>query len=101
FIANENLKNELSTTIEVGTDIRMFNSRLGLDVAYYRSNIKNQILRVPLDRATGYNYSVMNSGLVQNKGIELALNGTPLKSRNGLNWDITGTFAANRNKIVS
>lgn len=101
FIANENLKNVLSTTLEFGTDIRLFSSRLGLDATYYRSNIKNQILNVPLDRATGYNYSVMNSGLVQNKGVELALNGVPLKSRNGLNWEVTGTFAANRNKIIS
>jgi TonB-linked SusC/RagA family outer membrane protein len=101
FIANEDLKNVLSTTLEFGTDIRLFKSRLGLDVTYYRSNIKNQILNVPLDRATGYNYSVMNSGLVQNKGIELALNGVPLKSVKGLNWDMSVTFAANRNKIVS
>lgn len=101
FIANEDLKNVLSTTLEFGTDIRLFKSRLGLDATYYRSNIKNQILNVPLDRATGYNYSVMNSGLVQNKGIELALNGVPLKSSKGLNWDVAVTFAANRNKIVS
>ena len=101
FIANENLRSELSSTIEVGTDIRLFSSRLGLDVAYYHSDITNQILKVPLDRATGYNYIVLNSGLVQNKGIEIALNGTPFKSRKGLTWDINGTFAANRNKIVS
>ncbi len=101
YIANEDLRNELSSTIEVGTDIRLFKSRLGLDVTYYRSNIKDQILNVPLDRATGYNYSVMNSGLVQNKGIEIQLNGVPVKSRKGLNWEVTGTFAANRNKIVS
>lgn len=101
YISNPDLKNELSSTIEFGTDIRLFKSRLGLDVTYYRSNIKNQILNVPLDRATGYNYSVLNSGLVQNKGIELQLNGAPLKSAKGLNWQITGTFAANRNKIVS
>lgn len=101
FISNENLKNELSTTIELGTDIRILNSRLGLDATFYKSNIKNQILNVPLDRAAGYNYKVMNSGLVRNKGIELALNGVPLKSKNGLNWNISATFAANRNTIVS
>jgi TonB-linked SusC/RagA family outer membrane protein len=101
YIANENLKNELSTSIEFGTDIRILKNRIGLDATYYRSNIKDQILRVPLDRATGFNYTVMNSGLVQNKGVELQLNGVPLKSKKGLNWDVTATFAANRNKIVS
>lgn len=101
YISNEYLKNELSTTVEFGTDVRLFNSRLGIDATYYRSNITNQILKVPLDKATGYNYKIMNSGLVQNKGFELALNGTPLKSNKGLTWDMTLTFAANRNKIVS
>lgn len=101
YIANENLKNELSSTLEFGTDIRLFKSRLGIDATYYRSNIRDQILNVPLDRATGYNFSVMNSGLVQNKGIELAVNGVPIKSVKGLNWDVSLTFAANRNKIVS
>lgn len=101
FVANENLKNELSTTLEFGTDIRFFSSKLGIDATYYRSNIKNQILNVPVDRATGYNYNVMNSGLVQNKGFELAVNGVLLKSKKGLSWDVTGTFGANRNKIVS
>lgn len=101
YISNPNLKNELSTTIELGTDIRFFKGRLGLDVAYYRSNIKDQILRVPVDRATGYNYSMMNSGLVQNRGVEFQVTGTPMKSKKGVTWDVAANFAANRNKIVS
>ncbi|TCC91137.1 SusC/RagA family TonB-linked outer membrane protein [Pedobacter hiemivivus] len=100
FIANNNLKPELSTTIEFGVDIRMFKSRLNLDATYYSSNIKDQILKVPVDRATGYNYSIMNSGSIKNKGVELQLSCVPLKSVKGLNWDVTATFAANRNTIV-
>ena len=101
FIANTNLKNELSESIEFGTDIRFFKGRLGLDATYYRSNINNQILKVPVDRATGYSYTTMNSGLVRNKGVEFQLNGTPMKSKKGLTWDVSANFAANRNTIVS
>ncbi|ADY50659.1 TonB-dependent receptor plug [Pseudopedobacter saltans DSM 12145] len=101
FIANPNLKNELSASIEFGTDIRFFKGRLGLDATYYKSNINNQILRVPVDRATGYSYTMMNSGLVQNKGVEIQLNGTPMKPKKGITWDVSANFAANRNTIVS
>lgn len=101
YISNPNLKNELSNTIEFGTDIRLFNSRLGLDATYYRSNVKDQILRVPIDRSTGYNFTMMNSGMVQNRGVELQLNAIPIKNQKNFTWEIAANFAANRNKIIS
>ena len=101
YISNPNLKNELSNTIEFGTDIRFFNNRLGMDATYYKSNVKDQILRVPVDRATGYNYSMMNSGMVQNQGVEFQFTGVPLKNNKGITWDIAANFASNKNKIVS
>lgn len=101
YIANPNLKNELSKTIEVGTDFRMFNSRLGIDATYYVSNVHDQILRVPVDRATGYSYIMMNSGEIQNKGFELQISGTPVKVNKGLTWEVAGNFSTNRNKVIS
>ncbi len=101
YINNPDLKNELSTTIELGTDIRLLKSRLGIDLTVYRSNVKDQILKVPVDRATGYAFKMMNSGLVQNTGVELAVNGTPLKNPKGITWEISGNIASNRNKIIS
>ncbi|MGV3510278.1 MAG: SusC/RagA family TonB-linked outer membrane protein [Sphingobacteriaceae bacterium] len=100
-LPNPELKPELSTTVEFGTDMRFFKNRLGFDVTYYQSNIKDQILRTPIDRATGYSAIMLNSGLIKNKGIEVAVNGSPIKKKKGLSWYMFGTFAANRNSVVS
>jgi len=69
-------------------------------VAYYFGTTKDQHLRRIVDRSVGYSQILINAGEVQNKGIEIALNGSPLKSKNGLSWDLYGTFAANSNKIT-
>lgn len=98
-LANPNLKPLKTTTYEIGTTIQLFNSRVGFDLALYTGNTKNQILNRIVDRASGSDVIVTNIGQVNNKGIELAANGTPIKSKN-FNWSVFGTFTANRNKIV-
>ncbi len=98
-LPNPNLKPLKTTTIEVGAELRLFNSRLTFDIAAYAGNTKNQILNRLVDRATGYNVAVVNIGRVDNKGLELAVNGTVLKTKE-FKWDLTGTFTANRNKII-
>lgn len=98
-LANLNLKPLRTTSYEVGTDIRLFKDRLGFDVALYISNTRDQILKARLDAASGYSTAYVNAGLVRNKGIEIAANGAPLKSKNGLNWNVTATFAANKNVV--
>jgi len=100
-IANPNLRSLLTQSAELGLDIRFLKNRLGLDVAVYRNNTKKQILSIPIDRASGFSAAVGNAGLVRNKGIEIQLNGTVLKSAKGFNWDIFATFAANSNEVVS
>ena len=98
--ANPNLKPLLTTSYEVGADVRLFDSRIGIDIALYKGNTKNQILSSVVDASSGYRTVVVNAGLVRNQGIEIAANGTPLKTKTGLNWNIYTTFAANSNKIV-
>ena len=98
-IANPDLKALLTKSVELGLDIRFLKNRIGLDVAVYRNNTRNQIFGVPIDRASGYAATISNAGLVTNKGIEIQLNGTVLKTKD-LNWDIFATYASNRNKIV-
>jgi TonB-linked SusC/RagA family outer membrane protein len=100
-LPNENLKPQFTTSYELGADIRLFKSRLGLDVAVYKGNTKDQILTATVDRASGYNSIVVNGGLVSNKGIEVQANGELLKSKRGLNWKVFATFSANDNKVVS
>jgi TonB-linked SusC/RagA family outer membrane protein len=98
-LPNPNLKPLKTTTIELGSELRLFNNRLGFDLAVYKGNTKNQILNRVVDRATGYNVAIFNVGNVQNRGIELAVNGTPVKTKK-FSWQLTGTFTANRNKIL-
>ncbi|WAC39612.1 SusC/RagA family TonB-linked outer membrane protein [Pedobacter sp. SL55] len=97
-LPNPNLKPLITTTVELGLDLKMFKSRLNFDVAVYAGNTRNQILNRIIDRASGYNVAVFNVGRVDNKGIEIALNGTPVKTKD-FTWTVNGTFSANRNKI--
>jgi TonB-linked SusC/RagA family outer membrane protein len=101
-IANAGLRPERTKSIEFGTDIRLFDSRVGIDVAVYQNNTDDQILRVPVERASGYLYAVLNSGEVRNRGLEVTLSGTPFKKpKGGFTWNINATFAANQNKVLS
>ncbi|ACU02792.1 SusC/RagA family TonB-linked outer membrane protein [Pedobacter heparinus] len=97
-LPNPNLKPLKTTTIELGAEMKLFNNRLGFDLAVYAGNTKNQILSRLVDRATGYNVGIFNVGRVDNKGIELSINGTPLQTKN-FKWTTYATFSANRNKI--
>lgn len=99
LLANPNLRPLRTVTYEVGANLKMFNNRLGIDVAVYAGNTKDQHLRRILDRAAGYTQVLINAGKVSNTGVELALNGTILKSKNGINWTSGIVFSANENKI--
>lgn len=97
---NAEFKPEMSTNWEGGFDFRVLGGRLGLDMTYYYNRTKNQILNAPFDPTTGYTKGTINSGCVSNRGIELVLRGTPIKTRN-LQWDMTATWSTNKNKIES
>lgn len=96
---NDNLLPERTRSWETGFNIQLFKNRLGLDVTYYNNNSRNQILGVPVSSAFGYEAKWLNAGKVSNKGIEIVLNGTPLKSEN-FTWDATVNWAKNKNKVV-
>ena len=65
------LKNELTSSWEVGADLRFLNSRIGLDVTYYNGNTTNQIVPVNVSNASGYTTKVINAGEISNKGLEV------------------------------
>ncbi|PWS29052.1 SusC/RagA family TonB-linked outer membrane protein [Pedobacter yonginense] len=99
ILPNENLKPLKTTTYEVGTEVSLFKNRLGFDVAVYAGNTKNQILTRVVDRSSGYNQALINAGQVNNLGVEVAVNGTPITVKNGFKWTVNLTFASNQNKI--
>jgi TonB-linked SusC/RagA family outer membrane protein len=97
-LPNNNLKPLKTTTIEVGAEMKLFKSRLNLDFAAYMGNTKNQILTRSIDRASGFATAIFNAGRVDNKGIEMSINATPLQTKS-FKWTVNGTFSANRNTI--
>ena len=94
-----NLKPELTTSKELGMDIRFFRNKVGLDFTWYRSNSKNQLLTVPLPSPSGYDNQFINAGNIQNTGWEGTLNLKPLDGQ--LTWDIAFNFSHNKSLVVS
>ncbi|MEK6781170.1 MAG: SusC/RagA family TonB-linked outer membrane protein [Bacteroidota bacterium] len=94
-----NLKPEIVKNIELGFEAKFMENRLGLQFTYYKSNSFNQLLQVGLPVATGFRNQYINAGNIQNQGIELVINGSPLKE-GALKWDMGFNFGLNRNKIV-
>ncbi len=97
-LINAGLKPEISTSVETGFDVRFFKNRLGLDFTYYLTNSKNQILPIPLTGTSGYSARIINAGLIQNRGIEITLNASPVKTRN-FSWDVAFNFSRNRSEV--
>jgi TonB-linked SusC/RagA family outer membrane protein len=98
-LGNANLKPEITTAYEIGTELSFFDNRLGVDFTYYQNKSKDQILAIPIPNSTGFGFSVINAGEVQNKGVELSLKGTVVRSSD-LDIEVFGTYYRNRNKVV-
>jgi TonB-linked SusC/RagA family outer membrane protein len=99
-IGNPNLKPEKTNSFEVGTELGFFKNRLSVDFSYYKNNSKNQILSIPVPTSTGYAFSVVNAGEVQNNGVEISLRGTPIRTSTGLSVELFGTYTRNKSRVV-
>jgi len=99
-LLNAELKPEITTSYEIGADIRLWQNRVGLDVTYYSKASTDQILDVNVSNASGYLSKLLNAGKITNKGIEIQLTTTPVKVGN-FQWDINLNWARNKNKVVS
>jgi hypothetical protein len=97
---NNELKPERTNSWELGVEFKFFNDRLGFDYAYYNANTKDQIVQVLTSGAVGFTGYVVNSGEIVNKGHELLLYGTPVRT-DGFEWIITANFTANKNEVIS
>ena len=97
---NPNLKPESTTSWEAGLEMNFFNNRLGFDVTYYQTNTKDEILPLSVSGTTGYIYKYVNSGEIENKGIEFGIHATPVKTRD-FEWNTNLTLAHNKNKVKS
>ncbi|MEQ8547936.1 MAG: SusC/RagA family TonB-linked outer membrane protein [Cyclobacteriaceae bacterium] len=100
LLANNALTHELTTTTEIGTEIRTLGGRLGIDFTYYSAITKNQILAAPISAATGYTAITINSGEFENKGIELTMDLQVVEKRD-FSWNMNVNFTRNRSMVTS
>jgi TonB-linked SusC/RagA family outer membrane protein len=100
LLGDPSLRPEFTDTFEAGVEMGFLNNRLGLDFTYYNSLSSDQIILVNVSSATGYERAAINSGSMRNRGIELILRATPVRT-NKFSWDMNVNFSANRNKILS
>lgn len=96
---SDDVKSELITSWEAGMEVRFLNNRLGLDVAWYKSNARRQLLNIPMNSLSGYTAKKVNAGDIQNTGLEIMLNARPIETKN-FSWDMTMNFSTNKNKII-
>jgi TonB-linked SusC/RagA family outer membrane protein len=99
-IGNPDLKPEITTAYELGTELNFWNNRLYIDFSYYKNRSKDQILTIPISESSGFTSMVINGGIVENKGVELSVRGTPIRTAGGFSLELYGTYTRNRNKVV-
>ncbi|MBW8685824.1 SusC/RagA family TonB-linked outer membrane protein [Chitinophaga rhizophila] len=100
LIGNANLQPEITTAFEVGTELNFLDNRLSIDFSYYINKSKNQIINVPLAPSTGSTQKTLNTGVVENKGVEVGVRGTPIRTASGFSLELFGTFTRNVNEVV-
>ncbi|MGX5817621.1 SusC/RagA family TonB-linked outer membrane protein [Chitinophaga lutea] len=98
-LANKDLKPEITTSYEAGLSFRGFSNRIGLDLTLYHNTSRNQIINIPVSTSFGYESKYINAGEITNRGIEINLTGTPVKTTN-FTWDVNLNWSANRNEVV-
>jgi TonB-linked SusC/RagA family outer membrane protein len=97
---NPNLKPERTKSAEIGLEMAFFQNRFGLDVTYYDTKSVDQIFPVAVSTATGYSNKYVNAGTIRNRGVELSVFATPIKTKD-FSWTINLNFTSNRNKVLA
>jgi hypothetical protein len=95
---NPNLKPERTNSYEAGLEMNFLLNRLGFEVTVYKTETKDQIIPLTVSGTTGYNSTIINAGLISNKGIEFVLNAVPVRT-NDFTWTSTLTLASVKNKV--
>ena len=98
-LPNTDLKPEMTTEYEFGVSGSFFDNRVSMDFAYYNKQTKNQIIPATLAPETGYNSETKNVGRIDNKGIELLLEVTPIRNRDW-EWNVGWTFSKNKSEVI-
>ena len=98
--ASRDLMPEMSYSWEIGTDIKFFDNKTRLDIAYYSTKVDNQIVTVRVSPSSGYILQTRNEGAIRNHGVEFTLDQDIIKRKN-FNWTMGLNFGLNRGTVVS
>ena len=96
---NDKVRSELIKSYELGLEMRFFDSRFGVDFAWYRTNATNQLIRLGMDPASGYDAKMINAGNIQNEGIEFMVTADIIRSE-ALKWNAQLNLSHNENRII-
>ncbi|MCO5949603.1 SusC/RagA family TonB-linked outer membrane protein [Mucilaginibacter flavidus] len=99
-VPNAALRPSSARELEVGTEITMFKNRLHFDLAVYDKKVSDEVIPAVTSKTSGYDAVLLNSGTIQNKGIEFLVSGSPVKTQN-FTWTETLNITYNQNKVLS
>jgi hypothetical protein len=99
-LGNSRLQNEYTYSYEIGTELKFFENRVGVDLTQYYNVSTNQIIPVSVSPSSGYTSQYLNAGKIQNWGLEAMLNITPVKTKS-FKWDVMVNWSMNRSKVLS
>lgn len=97
---NPNLKPEKTSSIGAGFEAAFWDNRLCLDFTYYKTDSRNQILKLATTAASGYTSQVRNAGHIRNRGYEIQLGAVPIQTSKGFRWNLDLNYGANSSKVV-
>src|SRR6185295_17889863 len=100
-LGNPHLKNERLNEFEIGGEMKLLNNRIAIEGAWFsRTSVDGIIPGVSISSATGFSGTTVNSARISNKGFELLVTATAVRSKD-LSWNITANFTKIRNKVLS
>lgn len=97
---NENLLPERQRALEGGLEMNFLKGRIGFDLAFYKNNTFNQLMPLSTSYATGYSAKWVNAGEIENRGVELSVFASPVKTKD-FKWDVSVNWAKNSNEVKS
>jgi len=97
--ANYDLKSETIDSYEIGLEMRGLQNRIGIDFSFYNKETKDLITTIDTPPATGYSKEWINAGNIRNRGVELLIYGSPVKTRD-FEWEVSLNWSKNNNKVL-
>ncbi len=98
-VPNANIRPLRVDEFEIGGEVKLLNNRLGLDIAFYNKLTSDDITQESISSTSGYSGSWVNVGKIRNRGLEVLLYGTPVKTHS-FSWDVSFNGAYNKSKVL-